>query len=135
MGRTTHHRCATVRTPLHPEEKRTMTDFQFPRPEDAERQRALQDPARRHLLRGALAAGAGSLLPWQMAGAQTVDKSALAIAYPVDVPTWDPNALYIPAIQSLYQSVLESPLRYSPQLKLEPRQVTEWKWLANTAHH
>src|SRR6218665_929822 len=117
MGRTTHHRCATVRTPLHPEEKCTMTDFQFPRPQDAELQRALQDPARRHLLLGALAAGAGALLPWQMVG-----KWTLAIAYPVDVPTWDPNALSIPAIQSLYQSVFDSPLRYSPQLKLEPRQ-------------
>src|SRR6218665_3986069 len=103
MGRTTHHRCATVRPPLHPEEKCTMTDFQFPRAQDPEPQRALQHPARRHLLLGALAAGAAALLPWQMAGAQTVGKSTLAIAYPVDVPTWDPNALSIPAIQSLYQ--------------------------------
>src|SRR6218665_917123 len=54
---------------------------------------------------GGLGAGGGALLPWQMAGAQTVGKSTLAIAYPVDVPTWDPNALSIPAIQSLYQSV------------------------------
>ena len=90
-----------------------MTDLQL--------QRALQDPRRRQLLLGAMAAGAGSLLPWQMAGAQTVDKATLAIAYPVDVPTWDPNALSIPNIQNLYQSVFDSPLRYSPQLKLEPR--------------
>src|SRR6218665_3085919 len=123
MGRTPHHRCATVRTHLDPEEKCTMTDFQSARAKEAELQRALQDPARRHVLLGALAAGAGALLPWQMAGAQTVGKSTLAIAYPVDVPTWDPNALSIPAIQSLYQSVFDSPLRYSPQLKLEPRQV------------
>src|SRR6218665_352551 len=133
MGRTTHHRCATVRTPLHPEEKCTMTDFQFPRAQDAELQRALQDPAPRHLRLGALAAGAAARLPWQMAGAQTVGKSPLAIASPVDVPTWDPNALSLPAIHSLYQSVFDSPLRYSPQLKLEPRQVKEWKWLDNQA--
>src|SRR6218665_3298535 len=104
MGRTTHHRCATVRTPLHPEEKCTMTDFQFPRAQDVELQRALQGPARRHLLLGALAAGARALLPWQLAGADTLGKWPLAIAYPVDVPAWDPNALSIPAIQSLYQS-------------------------------
>ncbi|SCK12556.1 peptide/nickel transport system substrate-binding protein [Variovorax sp. HW608] len=96
-------------------------------------QQALQDPARRPLLLGALAAGAGSLLPWQLAGAQTMDKSTLAIAYPADVPTWDPNALSIPIIQNLYQSVFDSPLRYSPQLKLEPRQVKEWKWQGDKA--
>src|SRR6218665_1912123 len=102
MGRTTHHRCATGRTPLHPQEKCTMTDFQFPRPQDAELQPALQDPAPRPLLLAALAAGAGALLPWQMAGAQTVGKSPLAIACPVDVPTWDPNALSSTASQSVY---------------------------------
>src|SRR6218665_3310672 len=102
MGRTTHHRCATVRTPLHPEEKCTMTDFQFPRAQDAELQRALQAPARRHLLLVALVAGAGALLPWQMAGAQTVGKSTLAITYPVDVPTWSPNTLSIPPIHPPY---------------------------------
>ena len=62
--------------PIHPEEKRTMTDFQIPAAHDAELQRALRDPARRRLLLGALAAGAGSLLPWEMAGAQAVDKSS-----------------------------------------------------------
>ena len=54
---------SAVSHPLHPEEKRTMTDLQL--------QRALQDPRRRQLLLGAMAAGAGSLLPWQLAGAQT----------------------------------------------------------------
>lgn len=102
-----------------------MTDLQL--------QRALQDPLRRQLLLGAMAAGAGSLLPWQVAGAQTVDKATLSIAYPVDVPTWDPNALSIPTIQNLYQSVFDSPLRYSPQLKLEARQLKEWKWLDSKA--
>jgi len=37
--------------------------------------RDLLDPSRRHLLGGALAAGIGSLLPWQQAAAQAVDKS------------------------------------------------------------
>lgn len=95
--------------------------------------RDLLDPSRRHLLGGALAAGFGSLLPWQQAAAQAVDKSTLSIAYPVDVPTWDPDALSIPTIQSLYQSVFESPLHYSPRLKLEPRQVKEWKWVDDKA--
>ena len=110
-----------------------MTDFQFPAAPDAELQRALQDPARRRLLLGALAAGAGSLLPWELAGAQTVDKSTLSIAFPIDVPTWDPNALSIPGIQNLYQTVFDSPLRYSPQPQARPRQITEWKWVDDKA--
>lgn len=110
-----------------------MTDFKPRAAQETAPRQVLHDPARRHLLRGALALGAGPLLPWQQAGAQTTDKSLLAIAYPVDVPTWDPNALSIPTIQALYQSVFDSPLRYSPHLKLEARQVKEWKWLDDKA--
>ena len=107
-----------------------MTDaFQpFPGPLEADLQRDLRDPARRRMFLGGVAAGVGTLLPWEMAGAQVADKSTLSIAYPVDVPTWDPNALSIPTIQNLYQSVFDSPLRYSPQLKLQARQVKEWQW-------
>ena len=101
------------------------------------------DGARRRLLLGTATAGLGGLMPWQIAAAQGAaaqgtgavgtDKSTLTIAYPVDVPTWDPVAVSIPTIQSLYQSVFDSPLRYSPRLVLEPRQVKEWKWLDNQA--
>ncbi|WP_342131096.1 ABC transporter substrate-binding protein [Hydrogenophaga sp. OTU3427] len=93
----------------------------------------LQDRARRRVLLSAIAAGVGGLMPWEMAGAQVMDKSSLSIAFPVDVPTWDPNALSVPAIQNLYQSVFDSPLRYSPQLKLQARQIKEWKWLDTKA--
>jgi peptide/nickel transport system substrate-binding protein len=86
------------------------------------------NPARRRLMLGAMSAGAGALLPWELARAQELDKNSLSIAYPVDVPTWDPNAVSIPTIQAIYQTVFDSPLRYSPHLKLEPRQVTQWKW-------
>ena len=102
-------------------------------PDHADVQPELEDPARRRMILGSLAAGVGALMPWQLARAQGVDKSTLSIAYPVDVPTWDPNALSIPTIQNLYQSVFDSPLRYSPQLALQPRQVTEWKWTDDKA--
>ena len=39
----------------------------------------------------------------------------------------------IPVIQSLYATVFDSPLRYSPDLKLQPRQIKEWRWLDNKA--
>ena len=102
-------------------------------PHDANVPLALNDPARRRMILGSLAAGVGALMPSKLARAQALDKSALSIAYPVDVPTWDPNALSIPTIQNLYQSVFDSPLRYSPQLTLQPRQVTEWKWADDKA--
>ena len=87
---------------------------------------------RRQMLLGATAASLGALMP-PRARAEAIDKSTLSIAYPVDVPTWDPNALSIPAIQNLYQTVFDSPLRYSPELKLSPRQIVEWKWLDDKA--
>jgi peptide/nickel transport system substrate-binding protein len=87
---------------------------------------------RRQILLGAVAAGMGALAPLR-ARAQTVDKTTLSIAYPLDVPTWDPNALSIPGIQNLYATVFDSPLRYSPDLKLGPRQITEWKWVDDKA--
>src|SRR5215475_5214637 len=87
---------------------------------------------RRQILLGTMAAGMGALLPFH-AEAQAIDKSTLSIAFPVDVPTWDPNALSIPAIQNLYETVFDSPLRYSPELKLGPRQVAEWKWVDDKA--
>jgi peptide/nickel transport system substrate-binding protein len=91
------------------------------------------DVLRRRLMLGAMSAGIGSLIPWEEAFAQVVDKSTLSIAYPVDMPTWDPCAVSIPTLQCVYQTVFDSPLRYSPSLKLQPRQVKEWKWVDNKA--
>ena len=90
-------------------------------------------PSRRSFVLGALTVGAGSVLPWDLANAQITDKSNLAIAYPVDVPTWDPGALSIPTIQAIYHTVFDSPLRYSQHLKLEARQIKQWRWLDDKA--
>ncbi|MGE0800025.1 MAG: ABC transporter substrate-binding protein [Lautropia sp.] len=84
---------------------------------------------RRRWLQAAAAAGAAPWLPGGVLHAQSADKSTLVIAQPVDVPTWDPEALTIPSIQTMYQCVYDSPLRYSAQLALEPRQISAWKWL------
>jgi hypothetical protein len=85
--------------------------------------------ARRRVLMTGLTGLAGSLLPWQFAHAQAIDKSMLAIAYPVDVPTWHPGAVTIPAIQGIYETVFDTPLRFSPDIQLQPRQIKTWKWL------
>ena len=88
---------------------------------------------RRGLLQASAAAGLASLLPAGRILAQTVDKSTLVIAQPVDVTTWDPGALTIPTIQSMMQCVFDAPLRYSAKLKLEPRQISAWKWVDDKA--
>ena len=100
-----------------------------PEPHDRPVRHALD---RRRILLGAAAAGIGVLAPLRTR-AETADTSTLSIAYPIDVPTWDPNALSIPGIQNLYETVFDSPLRYSPELKLGPRQVTEWTWVDDRA--
>jgi len=87
---------------------------------------------RRQILLGTMAAGIGALAP-RPGRAEGLDKSTLSIAFPVDVPTWDPNALSIPGIQNLYATVFDSPLRYSFDLKLTPRQITEWTWVDDHA--
>lgn len=84
---------------------------------------------RRQLLMGSLAAATGSLFPWTASRAQgSQPAGSLSIAYQTDVPTWDPTAITYPQPQSIYETVFDSPLRYSAALKLEARQIASWKW-------
>src|SRR5437868_15300416 len=57
------------------------------------------------------------------------DADSLVVAYPVDVPSWDPVAHTFPLAMSIYKSVFDSPLTYTADLKLAPNVVKEWKWL------
>ncbi len=82
---------------------------------------------------GSIGAGLAGLMPFNMANAQIVDKGVLTIAYPIDVPTWDPNALTVSSVQGIYESVFDSPLRFSANTKLEARQFKEWKWVDTKA--
>ncbi len=63
----------------------------------------------------------------QFAGAQSAD--ALNIAFMADVQSWDPTAVTFPVGQSIYKSVFDSPLHYSSDQKLQPRQIVSRKWL------
>lgn len=91
------------------------------------------DLTRRTLLGWLAATGLASLWPWQQALAQGSDRATLSVAYPTDVPTWDPEAVTIPNIQGIYQSVFDSPLRFSADGRLQARQFKEWRWTDNTA--
>ena len=53
---------------------------------------------------------------------------ALSIAYPFDVPTWDPTAATFVGAQALYKAVFDAPLQYSADLKLTPGLISEWQW-------
>lgn len=55
------------------------------------------------------------------------DAGALAIAYPTDVPDWDPIAHTTPLAMPIYKSVFDSPLTYTPALKLAPNVMTHWR--------
>jgi peptide/nickel transport system substrate-binding protein len=48
--------------------------------------------------------------------AQAATSGQLTIAFPTDVPTWDPNARALGAVQSLYKMVFDQPLDQAPGL-------------------
>ncbi len=53
---------------------------------------------------------------------------AISIAFPIDVPTWDPNARVLVGVQSLYKCVFDSPLTQAPDLSVQPSIVKSWRW-------
>lgn len=55
--------------------------------------------------------------------------SELKIAYPVDLPTWDPTAVTFPAGQSIYKAIFDSPTFLDTNLDVQPRQIESWRWL------
>lgn len=81
--------------------------------------------SRRSLLRGA---GATLSLGAVVRNGVAAEADALSIAYPVDVPTWDPNArLLIPA-QPIYKCVYDLPLTQDVDLTYIPNFATRWSW-------
>ncbi len=46
--------------------------------------------------------------------AQAAQRGQLTLAFPSDVPTWDPNARTLAAVQSLYKLVFDQPLGQPP---------------------
>jgi peptide/nickel transport system substrate-binding protein len=74
----------------------------------------------------------------QLAGAQAAlaalgvpawaqSRDAITIAFPTDVPTWDPNARVLAGVQSLYKAVFDSPLTQAPDLAPRPHLVKAWR--------
>lgn len=85
------------------------------------------DLSRRHLLQlmglGTGAAALASVAPG-LAWAQT--KDTVTIAWPTDVPTWDPNQRTFPDGQALFKLIFEQPIMQDPKLNFVPGLFTEW---------
>src|SRR5690606_28400008 len=59
------------------------------------------------------------------ARAQSVDKNSLTIAFPADVPSWDPIAHTFPTAMSVYKCVFDSPMTQKPNLEIVPNVITK----------
>ncbi len=89
--------------------------------------------SRRGLLQfGAATASLAALGIDERALAQGAARGSLSIAYPADVPTWDPNARVLVPVQSLYKSVFDQPLTQAPDLSPRPSLITAWRYLDDT---
>jgi peptide/nickel transport system substrate-binding protein len=87
---------------------------------------------RRILLK--LGAGAGALAGLGISTdvlAQAAARGQLTMAFPADVPTWDPNARTLAAVQSLYKTVFDQPLDQNPDITMRRALITNHTWSAD----
>lgn len=87
----------------------------------------MTDVNRRQLM--TLGAGAAALaglgVPLEVL-AQASAKGQLTIGFPADLPTWDPNARTLAAVQSLYKLVFDPPLAQKEDASVKPALVTKY---------
>ena len=76
---------------------------------------------------GATAALLGLGIPAEVR-AQAAARNQLTIAYPADVPTWDPNARSLAPVQSIYKCVFDQPLSQNPDITPRPALITAWRY-------
>ncbi len=86
------------------------------------------DLSRRNLLR-LMGAGLGAAtLNLGAAGlAWAEGKDSVTIAWPSDVPSWDPDQRTQPDAQPIYKLLFEQPVMQDPDLNFVPGLFTEWK--------
>jgi peptide/nickel transport system substrate-binding protein len=53
-------------------------------------------------------------------------RNAITIAFPNDVPTWDPHLRLAQSFQSFYKTVFDAPLTQAPDLSVLPCLVRKW---------
>ena len=67
-------------------------------------------------------AGALTLPAWAQG------RNSISIAFPTDVPTWDPNARVLASAQSLYKCVFDPPIDQAPDLSIIPSFAKSWRY-------
>jgi peptide/nickel transport system substrate-binding protein len=79
--------------------------------------------------RRALLTGAGGLLALgSMGGTVRAEEAGhLVLAFPADVPLWDPTARALAPAQSLYKMVFDQPIGQRPDLAAAPGLVKAWR--------
>jgi peptide/nickel transport system substrate-binding protein len=82
----------------------------------------ISTPTRRAFL-GSAAAGAAVMALPRIARAEG---DSVTIAWPNDVPSWDPNQRFTPDAQSIFKAVFDQPLGQDPKLALIPQVLTKW---------
>ncbi|MFZ3121056.1 MAG: ABC transporter substrate-binding protein [Variovorax sp.] len=83
---------------------------------------------RRNFTQSVPAGIAGLLLAqWGLDAHAAVEQ--VRIAYPIDVPSWDPSRSAAPNPTALFKCVFDQPLEYTPDSKLQPGVVTAYQWL------
>ncbi len=84
---------------------------------------------RRDLLVQGSAGALGLAAATTLASVADAATDTVTIAYPADVPTWDPVAGGAAIAASIYKCVFEMPFNVAPQLGFGPSVVTGHKWL------
>lgn len=79
--------------------------------------------------RSLIASAAFAAATPSIARAQSAD--AVTIAWPSDVPSWDPNQRFVPDAQSIFKAVFDQPLGQDPALKLIPHVIAKWELAAD----
>lgn len=77
---------------------------------------------------GLVAAGFATTALVPLAAPQAQQRNAMVLAWPQDVPNWDPNFRIQPGTQSLYSMVFDHPLMQAPDLKIIPHVFKSWTW-------
>ena len=64
-------------------------------------------------------------------GFMAEERDSVAIAWPADVPGWDPQRLLLADAQPVYRMVFDPPLERDARLELEPALVRQWEMANN----
>lgn len=85
---------------------------------------------RREFLTGTSLIAAGGILDILGANpAFAADLRSVTIAFPIDIPDWDPMVNNTPTTSTIVKCVFDAPMELSPDLKLIPNIITAYRWL------